>query len=113
MGLLGTSALLCYSPNGVRNMSRSLRFLQGFLFIIVTAGAQLPPFLQQGPKLLGVGGNAVGLSADGNTAVIGSPNDGGGAGSAGVYTRSNGVWTLQAKLIGAGAAGNASQGTGV
>jgi hypothetical protein len=79
-------------------------------------------FIQQGAKL--VGNNAVGttlieqgasvaLSADGNTALVGAPYDNwdgsgnlsGGVGAAWVYTRSGGVWTQQAKLIGTGYSG--------
>jgi antibiotic biosynthesis monooxygenase (ABM) superfamily enzyme len=72
---------------------------------------------QQGNKLVGTGasGNAqqgysVALSADGNTAFVGGPNDNP-QGAAWVYTRSNGVWTQQGnKLVGTGAVGNAGQG---
>ena len=46
------------------------------------------------------------LSADGNTALIGGPDDNGGVGAAWVFTRSAGVWTQQgAKLTGSGATG--------
>lgn len=56
-------------------------------------------------------GSAVGLSADGNTALVGGMSDGDGAGAAWVFTRANGIWTEQgAKLIGSGAVGPASQG---
>jgi len=56
-------------------------------------------------------GSAVGLSADGNTALIGGMSDGDGAGAAWVFTRANGIWTQQgAKLTGSGAVGPASQG---
>jgi uncharacterized repeat protein (TIGR01451 family) len=73
---------------------------------------------QQGPKLVGSGavGNAaqgwsVGLSADGNTAIVGGPSD---AGAAWVWTRSGGVWTQQGpKLVGSGAVGTANQGYSV
>jgi lipocalin len=77
---------------------------------------------QQGSKLVGndaVGttvyqGNSVALSADGNTAIVGGPEDNSGAGAAWIYTRSNGVWTQQgAKLVGNDAAGPALQGTRV
>jgi gliding motility-associated-like protein len=75
-----------------------------------TAGA----WSQQGPKLIGTGaiygsngaaqGNAVSLSADGNTAVIGGYGDNNGAGAMWVYTRSGGVWTQRgSKLIGTNA----------
>jgi hypothetical protein len=44
-------------------------------------------------------GNAVALSADGNTALIGGPGDNSNAGAVWVFTRSAGVWTQQAKLV--------------
>jgi hypothetical protein len=77
-------------------------------------------WVQQGPKLVGTGaasagfqGTGVALSADGNTALVGSQNDGA-TGATWVFTRSNGAWTQQgAKLIGTGATGNAGQGTSV
>ena len=77
---------------------------------------------QQGQKLVGTGGSAnadqgysVALSGDGNTALIGGPFDGSGAGAAWVFTRSGGVWSQQGqKLVGNGAvAGGAQQGWSV
>jgi len=54
------------------------------------------------------------VSADGNTAVVGGPNDGAGVGAVWVYVRANGVWSQQgSKLVGAGAVGNALQGQSV
>jgi hypothetical protein len=82
---------------------------------------------QQGSKLVGTGavGNAsqgysVALSGDGNTAIVGGPNDdnpGDGAlnapGATWVYTRSGSVWTQQgSKLVGS-EAGGADQGFSV
>ncbi len=72
---------------------------------------------QQGTKLVGSDavGNAgqgwsVSLSADGNTAIVGGPNNS----AAWIWTRSGGVWTQQGtKLVGSGAAGNSSQGASV
>jgi len=59
-------------------------------------------------------GLSVALSADGNTALVGGPSDSGSAGAAWVFTRANGVWSQQGhKLVGTGALGPASQGTGV
>ena len=69
---------------------------------------------QQGPKLVGTGaigpfgagqGVSVSLSGDGNTAIVGGPYDDDFAGAAWVYTRSGGVWSQQAKLVGTGAVG--------
>jgi hypothetical protein len=73
---------------------------------------------QQGTKLVasdetGTGqfGNAVAISSDGNTAIIGGPADALGAGAAWVFTRTGGLWSQQGtKLVGTGAAGFASQG---
>jgi FG-GAP repeat protein len=47
-------------------------------------------------------GASVALSADGNTAIVGGALDNCGVGAAWVWTRSNGVWTQQAKLVGTG-----------
>ncbi len=66
---------------------------------------------QQGPKLVGTGGEgwtaqgaSVAISADGNTALVGGPNNGSREGAAWVFTRSGGVWAQQGdKLVGAGA----------
>src|ERR1035437_5983917 len=70
-------------------------------------------FLQQGPPLLGTGfvgpgpeqGTSVALSSDGNTAIIGGPNDGDlNPGATWIFTRTNGVWSQQgSKLVGTGA----------
>jgi hypothetical protein len=63
---------------------------------------------QQGTKLIGadaVGpfaaeqGYSVSISGDGNTALINGPFDNSFAGAAWVFTRSDGVWTQQAKLV--------------
>jgi hypothetical protein len=62
---------------------------------------------QQGNKLTGTGvigtnapllGWSVAVSADGNTAIVGGIDDRAEYGSAWVFTRSNGIWTQQAKL---------------
>jgi lipocalin len=75
---------------------------------------------QQGPKLVGTGavnlgdvfqGWSVALSSDGNTAIVGGPQDDVGTGAAWVYTRSRGAWSQQGpKLIGTGAVGRTFQG---
>jgi hypothetical protein len=73
---------------------------------------------QQGSKLVGTGGTgqgySVALSADGNTAIVGGPQDSGDVGAAWVYTRRGSVWTQQGdKLVGTGATEPAQQGTSV
>jgi hypothetical protein len=79
---------------------------------------------QQGSKLVGTGistsggganqGTSVALSADGNTALVGGPADGSNYGASWVFTRSGGVWSQQAKLVGGAVGSNGSaQGTAV
>jgi hypothetical protein len=64
-------------------------------------------------------GSSVALSADGNTAIVGGPFDGGNRvdigipGAVWIFTRSNGIWSQQAKLAGSGAISNPSQGWSV
>ncbi len=55
---------------------------------------------------------SVAISGDGNTILASEPGDDDGTGAAWVFTRSGGVWTQQGtKLVGAGAAGRAEQGS--
>ncbi len=76
---------------------------------------------QQGGKLVAAGavggasvGTSVALSADGNTALVGGPNDAGGSGALWVFTRSNGVWTQEGgKLVAADPLGGANLGASV
>jgi hypothetical protein len=83
-----------------------------FAALLVSTELALAQFTQQGPKLVGSGGgnsaqgDSVALSADGNTAIVGGPDDNGSIGAAWVFTRSGGVWTQQGpKLVGTGAVG--------
>ncbi len=85
-------------------------------------GARYPlridPFIQQGEEFTGGGesgearfGFSVALSADGNTALVGGPDDQGngaeGIGAAWVFTRSGSIWTQQGeKLTGSEEGGN-------
>lgn len=76
---------------------------------------------QQSGKLVGSGavgsgdqGNSVAIAADGNTAIVGAPNDNNQLGAAWIWVRNGGVWTQQGnKLVGTGAVGNAKQGNSV
>jgi len=79
-------------------------------------------WIQQGSKLFpgnSIGstifhGYSVALSSDGNTAIVGGIGDNANAGAAWIYTRSvGGIWTVEAKLVGVGAIGKASQGFSV
>lgn len=72
---------------------------------------------QQGGKITASGevghgyfGISVALSADGNTALIGSPKDGKGEGATYVLTRSGETWTQAAKLTGGEQVGHANFG---
>ena len=86
-------------------------------FFTRTAGV----WTQQGPKRAGsaasgvaLQGWSVGLSTDGNTAIVGGVNDNAAAGAAWIYARSAGVWNQQGpKLVGSGALGAANQGVSV
>ncbi len=66
----------------------------------------IDPWVQQGPRLTPGGteeqlaGLGVALSADGNTALVGAVDADGEAGAAYVFTRSNGIWSEQAKITG-------------
>lgn len=76
---------------------------------------------QQGGKLTGTGavgaakqGISVAISADGNTVAVGGSLDNTSKGAVWVYNRSGTTWTQQgSKLVGAGAVGNAQQGSSV
>lgn len=68
---------------------------------------------QQGSKIAGLdsigdpyAGWSVALSADGNTAIVGGPNDNSGIGAAWVFVRSGSTWAQQGtKLVGTGSTG--------
>lgn len=75
---------------------------------------------QQENKLVGsdavgnAGQGVVALSADGNTALIGGPNDDGNKGASWVFVRNGITWTQQGnKLVGSGAVGNSYQGRSI
>lgn len=90
----------------------------GAAWVFVRSGSV---WTQQGDKLVGTGaigdasqGASVSISGDGNTALLGAPNDNNGTGAAWVFTRSGGVWAQQGdKLVGMGAVGMANQGRSV
>jgi len=79
----------------------------GATWVFVRSGTT---WTQQGSKLVGNGtvgnagqGSSVALSADGNTAFIGGPEDSSGVGAVWVFTRSGSEWTQQGnKLVGTG-----------
>ena len=89
-------------------------FLLLFLAGCIIPNLLFSQFTQQGPKIIGSGGDAssfqgcsVAISSDGNTAVAGGYFDNNDAGAVWVFTRSGGVWTQQGpKLVGTGAVGS-------
>lgn len=88
---------------------------------IFTVTATPAPQVQQGTKRVGTGataislqGQSVAVSSDGNTAIIGAPNDNSNAGGAWIFVRIGTTWTQQGgKLVGTGAVGAAKQGYSV
>ncbi len=75
---------------------------------------------QEGLKIIGSGisanarfGKSVAINADGNTIMVGAPEDAS-QGAACVFTRTAAIWSQQgAKLVGTGSVGNAKQGFSV
>jgi FG-GAP-like repeat/FG-GAP repeat len=57
-------------------------------------------------------GFSVALSYDGNTALVGGPGDNSSAGATWVFTRSGGVWSQQAQLVGNGGTPGSGLGQG-
>ena len=94
-------------------MKRNLYILVFFAGMIIP-GMLLGQFAQQGPKIVGTGGDAsafqggsIAISADGNTAVVGGIYDNSQQGAIWVFTRTAGAWTQQGpKLSGTGGAGD-------
>ena len=84
------------------------------LGVLVLAHVSAAQFTQQGTKLVGTAavgpsprqGNAVAISADGGTAIVGAPGDSSATGAAWVFVRNDGTWSqLGTKLVGSGATG--------
>ncbi len=111
-----------------------LQLVKGHVLIRVDDhGAAYPlrvdPLIQQGGKLVGdcmsncanegtgeIGeggfGESMAVSANGNTALVGASGDNGGVGAVWVFTRSEGVWMEQTKLVGDCTTNCANEGTG-
>jgi hypothetical protein len=100
-------------------ISRSIAALAVFYLLGSTAQAQFTQQTFSYPKLVaidsinGAFGRSVSLSGNGNTALVGGPGNNENVGAAWVYTRSGGVWSQQAKLVGTDAIGRAAQGNSV
>ena len=107
---------MAVNPDRVQNtyMRRAVVVATGLVVALLSgnglrAQGTASPLIPQGPELTGTGaittinggalqGNAVALSADGNTAIVAGDNDNNSIGAAWVFTRSNGVWGQQQKL---------------
>jgi len=117
--------MLCCSPKHSFGCDLALAAIAGFGVLIGAAQPAAAQFVQQGPKLVGSGaigaakqGSSVALSADGNTAVVGGPDDNPNApliGATWVFVRSGGKWIQQGpKLVAiSDATTNAQQGFSV
>jgi PKD repeat protein len=91
----------------------------GAAWVFTRAGAS---WTQEGEKLVADDesesdesrfGSSVALSADGDTALIGGPDDNGRQGAAWAFTRSNSTWTQGAKLTGGEETGQGEFGSGL
>ncbi len=92
-------------------------FVSGAAWMFTRSGGA---WSQQGDKLDGADasygwvGYSAGITADGNTAILGGAGDNIGVGAAFVLSRSGGAWTQQgSKLVGTNAVGQAKQGSSV
>jgi hypothetical protein len=123
LAVAAASRLSCFSP-----VARAIVSVVIFAALICGPHPVSAQFAQQGPKLVGTGavgvaggalqGWSVALSSDGNTALVGGPDDNlqndHAIGAAWVFTRSNGAWIQQGqKLVGTGASANSGQGWSV
>jgi IPT/TIG domain/FG-GAP repeat len=121
---LASGGSLCYcgltaADSAGRSLPARLAVGHGVVSIVIDDRlarypVRVDPFVQQGSKLHpgdesgnGEFGTAVALSSDGNTALVGAPDDDS-TGAAFVFVRSNGVWAEQAKLVGSGVVGSDS-----
>lgn len=118
-----TDSIIAYVMPGVTTGLISVNTSVGSANSSATFSLTPTPFpaAQQGPKLLVSGnegnagaGRSVAISADGNTAIVGGPNDNFQQGAAWIYTRNGGVWKQEGpKLVGNDHSGPANQGRSV
>jgi streptogramin lyase len=108
----GSAVALSGDGNTVIEGGQNDNDVEGAVWVFTRSGGV---WTQQGPKLVAAGavrsqGASVAVSADGNTAIWGGLTDNNNNGAAWVFTRSNGVWTQQAQLVGTGALAGDYQG---
>jgi PKD repeat protein len=119
-GEFGTSVALSADGNTALIGAPDDYGYAGAAWVFTRAGAT---WTQEGEKLVANDesepeesqfGSSVALSTDGDTALIGGPDDNGRQGAAWVFTRSNSTWTQQgAKLTGGGETGAGEFGSSV
>src|SRR5262249_30233692 len=101
---LADAAAAARSRSAVKNAARLCILALLCTALLWPAQLALADFRQQAPKLFGTGavgaaqqGRSVAVSADGNTAIVGGPNDNSNFGAAWVFTRSGSVWSQQGR----------------
>jgi hypothetical protein len=123
VGLFGSRIALSEDGNDALVGAAGDAGNRGAAFVFTRSGET---WTQQGGKLAGLGevtteqhggvfGASVALSADGSTALIGGPGDGGALnfGAAWVFTRSGETWTQQGGKLGSGEKATRGFGAGV
>ncbi len=121
---LSTSSITAFVMPGTESGIVSVSSTAGMANSSGNFSVRASPFpnTQQGDKLVGQGnsglagsGKSVAISADGNTAIVGAPNDNNQQGAAWIYVRDDkNVWKQQgSKMLGNDAIGPAQQGGAV
>jgi hypothetical protein len=121
-GAIGSEVRHQFGQREINRMSlKTLSIVSLLLTASLVSYSASGKFIQQGEKLVGTGGSistaqgrSTALSADGNTAIVGGPNDSP-YGAAWIFVRdADGAWRQQGnKLVGGGAVGNSQQGNSV
>jgi len=114
----GSSVAISANGNTVLVGGSADNTLRGAAWVFTRSSGN---WTQQGNKIVGTGfvgssrqGSSVGLSADGNTAVIAGSGDNSSRGAMWVFKRSGSTWTQQGSKVNGGAAtGSARQGASV
>jgi hypothetical protein len=92
---------------GKESLSKIIRILLWNTLVFTLCSPASAQFVQQAAFPVPAGtaafGYDVSISADGNTAIVGAPNEDDYLGGAYIYNRVNGAWTQTAHLVGSGA----------
>ncbi len=110
----GTSVAISADGNTAIVGGPNFASWQGYVWVYTRSGGiwtEQTSFVGTGIENLGHFGNAVSLSADGNTALIGGDWDNYGNGAAWIFTRSGNTWSQQgSKLVGTDGSTSTNQG---